>query len=138
MSPALQRRVLAGAAAVCMVVLVGLVVLWTRSYQRSWTLTYFRWNYRGDLNKAVSQDAVFRVSGGEIGCQAVSFYGPYPAHRRYYQRLGDYRFTWRTRLSAEVNTPLTETAGWPHSYGFRHNGEEYPGSSQSWGMVLPL
>jgi hypothetical protein len=137
MSPALRRRALAVAAAVSVIVLVGLAVVWSRSYQRSWTLTCFRWNYRGDLNKAISQDAVFRISGGEIGFQTVSFYGPYPLHRRYYQRMGEHRFSWRTRLNAELSTPLTETNGWPHNYGFRHGGEEYPGSSQSWGLVLP-
>jgi hypothetical protein len=132
------HRALACAAAMSLVLLVGLSVLWVRSSERSWTVTYFGWNYRGDLQKSTSTDAIFRVSGGEIGLQAVRFYGPFQTHQRYYWRLGTDHSRWRSRVDPENCVALTETHGWPRSYGFRHNGDSTSGFSQTWGFVLPI
>jgi hypothetical protein len=116
--------------------LVGVIVLWAHSRDRIASARYFRWNYGGDIAKSVSWDAVFRISGGEFGFQAVRYSGNYPAHQRYYRRMGDSRSRWQTHVDLGINLPLTQTPGWPSGYGLHHNGEE--GTAQSWRLVLPF
>ena len=136
MSPAPHRRALACAAAVSLILLVGLSVLWVHSREQAWSARYFHWNYGGDITKSVSWDAIFRISGGELGFQAVRYSGNYPTHQRYYRRMGDSRTRWQTRIDLGNNKPLTQTPGWPTGYGLHHNGED--GTSQSWRLVLPF
>jgi len=132
----LKRLISNASVLVSFAALVGLFVPWISSHQQMSALTLFRWRYHGGIPNSTSWQATFAISGGELGVQAVRFYGNFPVHRSYYRRWGNGFHQW-IHASGRP-TPLTRSNDWPAHYGLRHGGDPSPDFMQSWRLVVPM